>query len=1271
MRREIVLARTPRLYLAPLLLLFCADAALADQGIVYALISDGDAATVSAPYSLNPGVGAVTAARTGIGTYTVTFPSATVGPSGGLSTGWTVQASAYGSNTNYCKMQSWGGAQAFVACYNAAGSPANSPFTVLGVSIANDKDIYFALANQPTTASYSPDPNYVYNPGGAVTIRRENVGVYLVSFQGQSLSTQTINGTVQVNAFGSDNVFCFASAVNATNEPILVSCANPAGNPVDSLFVIDIVSATVAPTGIAYTWANQPTNPSYAPDSRSAYNSTGGAVNVSRSSAGQYLVKFAGLGVGQVTGGNVLVSSVDGSRCSVQSWTPAADSSLQISVGCSNFVGSPVDDEFVVLALPPSGVAYAAVSTAPSIDSAHSLNPGGGVISVTENSIGQYTVSFPNSGIGLGWSVQVNAQYDGAQGDYCNLTDWSAGTVSFSCFSRSGPFSDETAGSILAISNTNGKNMAFATVGRTPVVGSYALDSTHSYNPAGPITFTRISTGLYQVVFKGLDGSEGTAQVTAYDPSNSGVMCNSGGWKNPDFTAYIECVTPGAGTPADSGFTISVIPAGATPSGIAFAVADQASTTESYTPEAAYLYNPGGSASVLRKSMGVYEVTFDGLDPSSLAGGKVLVTEYLAPNDCSAGAASSMNGAEMVEVDCFNSLSAPADEVFIIQVIAPVVGPPSTFEFTGGGGSGQSAKVNTPFASPITISVIDGNGNPVPGVPFTFAAPSSGPSATFAGSSLTATVITNAQGVAVSPTFTANGTLGLFHLNLSAFGLGAINFGETNIVGDPAAITVAGGSPQSATVNTAFATALSVLVSDSGNNPVPATMVTFTAPGSGASGAFPGAALAATVATNASGIATAPAFIANSSVGIYNVTASAGAATPAKLSLTNTSGSAAAIAVSAGSGQTAATNAPFGIALQAVVTDALHNPVSGVTVTFTAPNAGASGIFQGPSLNATGITNASGIASAPPFTANGIAGGPYIVSATAGGVPTAANFSLTNAATTAPITIQTSPEGLSFTLDMTVYSAPQTLSLAPGTHTLSVATTQAGAPGTQYLFNSWGDSGAASRSITVGNSAAAYTASFTTQYQLTISASPAGAGTATPVSGGFYNSGSVTPITATANSGYAFTGWSGNAASASSASTTVTMSAAQTVVANFSPLMGPTAFFTDQVPLGSGVYYLQFPDGNLFGYYNFPSGSILYHYDMGFEAFVPGSAADVYLYDFTSNHWWYTSNTLFPYLYDFTLGTWIYYFPSTPNPGRYTTGPRYFSNLTTGMIFTM
>jgi hypothetical protein len=117
----------------------------------------------------------------------------------------------------------------------------------------------------------------------------------------------------------------------------------------------------------------------------------------------------------------------------------------------------------------------------------------------------------------------------------------------------------------------------------------------------------------------------------------------------------------------------------------------------------------------------------------------------------------------------------------------------------------------------------------------------------------------------------------------------------------------------------------------------------------------------------------------------------------------------------------------------------------------------------------------------------------------------------------------------------------------------------------------------------------------------------------------------------------------------------------------------PPEFFTSEVSLGSGVYYLQFPDGNVFGYYNFPSFPILYHYDLGFESFIDAldGNAGAYLYDFASSHWLYTSPALFPYLYDFTLNAWLYYFPDTKRPGHYTTNPRYFSNLSTGKIFTM
>ncbi len=51
-------------------------------------------------------------------------------------------------------------------------------------------------------------------------------------------------------------------------------------------------------------------------------------------------------------------------------------------------------------------------------------------------------------------------------------------------------------------------------------------------------------------------------------------------------------------------------------------------------------------------------------------------------------------------------------------------------------------------------------------------------------------------------------------------------------------------------------------------------------------------------------------------------------------------------------------------------------------------------------------------------------------------------------------------------------------------------------------------------------------------------------------------------------------------------------------------------------------------------------------------------AGSIFIWDFSSQHWWYTSAALFPNLYDFSIGSWIYYFPGTTQAGRYTSNPR-------------
>jgi hypothetical protein len=214
----------------------------------------------------------------------------------------------------------------------------------------------------------------------------------------------------------------------------------------------------------------------------------------------------------------------------------------------------------------------------------------------------------------------------------------------------------------------------------------------------------------------------------------------------------------------------------------------------------------------------------------------------------------------------------------------------------------------------------------------------------------------------------------------------------------PASVSASVGSPQSATANTAFGTALQALVKDGSDNPLSGVTVTFTAPGSGAGGSFPGGQSTATALTNGSGIATAPVFTANTIAGTYLISASvSGVVTGANFSLTNLAGPAASVAPSVGSPQTATINTAFSAVLQALVKDASNNPVSGVTVTFTAPGSGAGGSFAGGQPVATAVTNGSGIATAPVFTANTIAG-PYLISASVAGVPTGTTFSLTNLA---------------------------------------------------------------------------------------------------------------------------------------------------------------------------------------------------------------------------------------------------------------------------------
>jgi N-terminal glycosyl-hydrolase-114-associated domain/Kelch motif/Galactose oxidase, central domain len=109
----------------------------------------------------------------------------------------------------------------------------------------------------------------------------------------------------------------------------------------------------------------------------------------------------------------------------------------------------------------------------------------------------------------------------------------------------------------------------------------------------------------------------------------------------------------------------------------------------------------------------------------------------------------------------------------------------------------------------------------------------------------------------------------------------------------------------------------------------------------------------------------------------------------------NTSSTPGSISASSGTPQSAMVGTAFANPLVALVENSSGNPVSGATVTFTAPSSGASGSFAG-GVN-TAVTNSSGLAASALFTANSTTGS-YNVTASVAGVSNKARFRLTNQA---------------------------------------------------------------------------------------------------------------------------------------------------------------------------------------------------------------------------------------------------------------------------------
>jgi protocatechuate 3,4-dioxygenase beta subunit len=219
----------------------------------------------------------------------------------------------------------------------------------------------------------------------------------------------------------------------------------------------------------------------------------------------------------------------------------------------------------------------------------------------------------------------------------------------------------------------------------------------------------------------------------------------------------------------------------------------------------------------------------------------------------------------------------------------------------------------------------------------------------------------------------------------SPTGTGTSNCPSSN---PPNQLTLVAGTPQTATLQSAFASGLQVALTNSDGCPVTSAAagvpVTFSAPSGGASGIF--AASGSNVVTtgaDASGMVAAPTFTANDTPGSYTLTASSPYGS-VSFTLTNTAAGVPAriLALPLKRGS-ASVMSRYPQPLQVRVVDAGGTPVAGVTVTFTLGVGNASGCgtsatagasFTGGGTQASAMTAASGVASSPPLTANGAAG---------------------------------------------------------------------------------------------------------------------------------------------------------------------------------------------------------------------------------------------------------------------------------------------------------
>ena len=323
-------------------------------------------------------------------------------------------------------------------------------------------------------------------------------------------------------------------------------------------------------------------------------------------------------------------------------------------------------------------------------------------------------------------------------------------------------------------------------------------------------------------------------------------------------------------------------------------------------------------------------------------------------------------------------------------------------------GANQSAQVLTALPAPIQVQVVDPYlGIGVPGMTVTFSDGGKN------GSFNPASTVSDSNGN-VSTTYTLGKTAAVYTITATLSNNTTTNFAETSLPGPAKKLVLYAGTKQTGQAGSILPSQLRVRVEDAYNNGVPGVTGTFVDK-SGAGTLNPSSAL-----SNSTGFVMASYQLPNAD-GTYKISANAsGVVTTVQFVESATGDAPASLSVVSGSNQLAPANTVLPQPLVALVSDESGNPVSGVSVVFSA----SSGTFTGnPAL-----TGANGQASVGYTT--GANPGSFTITANVNGLTTQFAENVTTYGAPASVTVsggnsQTGAAGTALPLPLTVVVADQ------------------------------------------------------------------------------------------------------------------------------------------------------------------------------------------------------------------------------------------------------